>query len=81
MIRTYWVKRHERRYPSAAKPSWIVINDPSLHGRIKVLVTRKRWSEDLSAARLFLKRDAKRLLTDQFGEGWEELGTFFLVRP
>jgi hypothetical protein len=75
----YWVAAHERRYPSAARPQWIIIHDgkdrPTVVSKLRPLT----WSADLRNARFFLKRDAKRLLLATFGEGWEEF--VYLVRP
>lgn len=77
--RTYWVAAHERRYPSAARPQWVILHDgidrPTVIRSLRPLT----WSADLRNAKLFLRRDAVRLLLELFGPGWEDV--VYLVRP
>lgn len=66
---TYWVKRHERHYPTAAIPQWILLHEQGIHHKLKVLSGLRpiAWSTDLGEAKFLLKRDAKRRAEEMFG--------------
>lgn len=74
----YWVKRHQRRWPAAAKPRWIILLDST--SGLKVLGTGLKWTRH-GDPKFFLKRKAIELLTAEFGGGWEDVEFIYLVRP
>ena len=66
---TYWVKAHERRYPSAAKPHWIAYRINDGHTLVRVDGPNSMWTSSVILARTFLKRSLPKQFENEINAG------------